>query len=140
MRIWFVIGAIFLLFAFLAHSVGHYLFYVNESSFEAERVSLMNTMKVYIADKILFQTSMWTLLKMFSMSFSLLFLFAGSMNLLILKSDLPEPFLSKAALFNAVFWFVSLLLFFILNPAIQPLAICLAASLFFGVSYYLSRS
>lgn len=140
MKIWFAIGVIFLLFTFLAHSVGHYLFYVNESSFETERVSLMNTMKAYIADKMLFQTSMWTLLKMFSVSFSLLFLFAGLMNLVILKSDLPEAFLSKVALFNAVFWFASLLLFAILNPAIQPLAICLAASLFFGVSYYLSRN
>lgn len=139
MKNWSAIGAYFLLFTFLAHSIGHYLFYVSESSFDAERVSLMNTMKAYVADKILFQTSMWTLLKMFSLSFSLLFLFAGLLNLLILKSDLPEAFLSKVALFNAVFWLVSLLLFAILNPAIQPIAICLTASLLFGISYYVSR-
>lgn len=140
MKIWFAAGSYFLFLAVLMHASGHFVFYINESGFDSERVSLMNTMKAYIADKMLFQTSMWTLLKMFSMSFSLLFLFAGSMNLLILKGDLPTDFLQKVALFNAIFWFVSFLLFTILNPAIQPISICFIASLLFGISYLLSRN
>lgn len=123
MKIWFVVGSCFLLLSSAGHLVGHFIFYIRESCFDAERVSLMNTMKAYIADKILFQTSMWTLLKMFSLSFSLLFLFSVLLNLLILKSDLPEAFLAKVALLNTIFWFVSLLLFSALNPAIQPIAI-----------------
>lgn len=104
MKIWFAVGSYFLLLSSVGHLVGHFIFYVNEMSFDAERGSLMNTMKAYVADKMMFQTSMWTLLKMFSLSFSLLFLFAGLMNLLILRSDLPETFLPKVALFNTLFW------------------------------------
>lgn len=140
MKIWFAIGSYFLLLSSIGHLVGHFLFYVNESSFDAERVSLMNTMKAYITDKMLFQTSMWTLLKMFSMSFSLLFLFAGLINLFILKSDLPQKFLQKVAIFNSSFCFVSFLLFAILNPAVQPLTNCLISSMMFGCSYYFSRN
>jgi hypothetical protein len=139
MKTLFSIGSYFLLLAVVGHSVGHFLFYISESRFDAERLSLMNTMKAYIADRMLFETSMWTLLKMFSMTFSLLFSFAGLMNLLILKSDLPDEFLQKVALFNAIFWLLSLILFSTLNPAIQPIVICLMATILFGTSYYLSR-
>lgn len=139
MKSLFSIGSYFLLLAVLGHSMGHFLFYMYESRFDAERTSLMNTMKAYIADRMFFDTSMWTILKMFSMSFSLLFIFSGLINLLILKSDLPDEFLQKVALFNAVFWFVSLILFSALNPAIQPILICLIAAILFGTSYYLSR-
>lgn len=136
MKLWFAIGSYFLLLAVLMHSSGHYLFYINEGSFDAERTTLMNTMKAYIADKVVFQTSMWTLLKMFSMCFSLLFLFAGLIDLLILLSALPDAFVRTVALFNAGFWLASLLLLAWLNPAIQSLVICLVASLLFGISYY----
>lgn len=133
-------GSCFLLLVVIAHATGHFMFYVNESSFDSERVSLMNTMKHYIADRLLFQTSMWTLLKMFSMTFSLLFLFSGLINFLILKSDVSAEFLQNVALFNSIFWFLAFLLFLILNPAIQPVVICPIASVLFGISYVLSRA
>lgn len=139
MKIIFSIGSYFLLLAFVGHSFGHFLFYIYESRFDAERTSLMNSMKAYIADRMFFDTSMWTLLKMFSMTFSLLFLFAGLMNLMILKSNLPDEFLQRTALFNSVFWFISLVLFSALNPAVQPIVICLITTVLFGTSYYFSR-
>lgn len=138
-RIWFFIGTALLFIATTGHALGHYRFYIREGAFEAERIALVRVMKSYIVDKMLFETSMWTLLKAFSMSFSLLFLFAGSINALILNSDFPVDFVQKAALLNSMFWFVSLLLFLILNPAIQPIAICFCAALIFGISYFSAR-
>ena len=133
-RLWYNLASYFLLLSAITHATGHYLFYLDESGFASDRVALAEAMKGYLADTFILNTSMWTLLKMFSLSFSLLFLFAGLINLLLIRSNLPADAMKRVAKFHLLFWLASLLLFLSLHPAIQPIVICATASSLFAIA------
>lgn len=138
-RRFFGAGTVLLLLSFVSHSIGHFAFYVNEASFNPERTKLAAAMKSYIADRVFFDTSMWTILKMFSMSFSFLMLFAGVSNLIVLKSEVGNGFFKRISLFNTAFWGGACILYAVFNPAIQPLLICIVIFVLFGFAFLSSK-
>lgn len=133
-KLYYRLASYLLLLSGLGHAFGHYHFYIDRSWFPADRQSVANAMQAYVADGMTGAT-MWTLLQMFSLSFSLFLFFAGLINLLLLGGDLPREFMRRAALFNLVFWLVSLGLFVILHRVIQPMVICSLVSLCFALAY-----
>jgi len=134
-KLFYRLASYLLLLSGLGHAFGHYRFYLDRSWFPADRQSVANTMQAYVADNLTGAT-MWTLLQMFSLSFSLFMLFAGVINLLLLGAELPPEFLKHAALFNLVFWLISLGLFMALHRVIQPVVICSSVSLCFALAYW----
>lgn len=138
-RLFYRVASYLLLLSGLGHAFGHYRFYVDRSWFPADRQSVANTMQAYVADSFLHST-MWTLLQMFSLSFSLFLLFAGLVNLLMLGGDLPLEFMKRAARFNLIFWLLSLCLFLVMHRVIQPIVICASVSLMFALAYWKALS
>ncbi|MBS1787813.1 MAG: hypothetical protein JST85_08830 [Acidobacteria bacterium] len=133
-RLFYRIASYLLLVSGFGHAVGHYRFYVDRSWFPADRQSVANAMQAYVADSFLHAT-MWTLLQMFSLSFSLFFLFAGLINLLLLGGELPPEFMKRAARFNLIFWLIALGVFLALHRVIQPIVICSSVSLMFALAW-----
>lgn len=138
-KLFYRIASYLLLLSGLGHVFGHYRFYVDRSWFPADRQSVANAMEAYVADSFL-HTSMWTLLQMFSLSFSLFLLFAGLVNLLLLGGNLPREFMKRAARFNLIFWLVALASYLALHRVIQPIVICSSVSLMFALAYWKADS
>lgn len=134
-RLFYRLASYLLLVSGLGHAFGHYRFYVDRSWFPADRQSVAKAMQAYVADSGL-QSTMWTLLQMFSLSFSLFLFFAGFINLLLLGGELPPEFMKRAARFNLIFWLLALGSFLALHRVIQPIVISFSVSLMFALAYW----
>lgn len=118
----------FLIVAGVAHSIGHWLFYVRVSGFDPRRRALHQAMDAYVADELVLRTTMWDLLQMFSLSFSLLLFFAGISGLVLARAHVDPRTFRAMARFNAVFWSAALAGYVLLHPAIQPVVIAGSAA------------
>ncbi len=108
-RFFYKIAAWWLLVSAAAHSVGHYLFYMDESRFSPERLDIARQMQALVADPVL-DGSLWRMLQAFSLAFGLFLLFAGISSLVLLsvarRADFggdesqiaPAPIWSRGAL------------------------------------------
>ncbi|MEE9208748.1 MAG: hypothetical protein V3U67_10350 [Gemmatimonadota bacterium] len=132
-RFFFKIAAWWLLVSAAAHSVQHYLFYIDESRFTAERLEIARRMQALVADPVL-DGSLWRMLQAFSLSFGLFLLFAGVSSLVLLRGRPSGALLQRMARFNSVFWGGAFIIVFLVHPVIQPLVIAGAACLLFAAS------
>lgn len=132
-RFFFKIGAWWLLVAAAAHSVGHYLFYIDESRFTPERLEVARRMQELVADPVL-DGSLWRMLQVFSLSFGLFLLFAGVSSLVLLRGKPGGALLQRMAHFNAIFWGGAFVLIFLIYPMIEPLIIAGVAIILFGLA------
>lgn len=138
-RVCWKLASYLLLLAAAGHSLGHYVSYVDESRFSLSRRALVTAMKASAAGGPM-HPSTWTMLQMFSLTFSLFLAFAGLMNLLLLHADLPPHRLKKLAAFNAIFWAITFLLFLLIHPVIQPIVISAVVALLFSGAYWSLRA
>ena len=132
-RFFYRVAAWWLLVSAAAHSVGHYLFYMDESRFSPERLDLAKQMQSLVADPVL-DGSLWRMLQAFSLAFGLFLLFAGISSLVLLRGKPSGSVLQRMANFNAVFWGVAFILIFLLHPVIQPLIISGVTFLLFALA------
>ncbi|MEN8143901.1 MAG: hypothetical protein ABFS14_03025 [Gemmatimonadota bacterium] len=132
-RFFYKIAAWWLLVAAAAHSVGHYLFYIDESRFSSDRLDVAKRMQALVADPVL-DGSLWRMLQAFSLSFALFLLFAGLASLVLLRGKPGGALLQRMANFNALFWGSAFVLIFLIHPTIQLLIISGVAFVLFALS------
>ncbi|HWQ35832.1 MAG TPA: hypothetical protein VNQ79_23520 [Blastocatellia bacterium] len=133
-RLWYRAAAWYLLLAGAAQAVGHYFFFADASRFAPQRLALARTMQAYTADPLT-GASMWRQVQMFSLAFALLLVFAGLINLMIARSELPLTFLKRMIRFNLIFW-AAAFCFLLLHPVTQPLVISGFTSLLLAVALW----
>lgn len=131
-------ASIFAFLCALAHALGHIFFYIDIGSFDSRRRAVYETMTSYEADPVL-HGSLWRILQMFSLSFSLFLLLTGVVGFWLLKQDVPPAVLRSLTRLFVVFWLLALGLFCGLHPVIQPITISAALALLYGLSLWLQR-
>jgi len=134
----FRVASYWLLISAVGHSIGHYFYYIDVAGFTERRASLYAAMQGYVADGLL-GTSMWEILQMFSLSFSLLLLFTGLINLVLDRLELSAAAFRKITVTNLSLWLLGLISFAFLHPVIQPLLIAGVAGVLYGLSWWKQR-
>lgn len=133
-KTWIKASSYFSLLAAIGHASGHYVYYIDLAGFSPERLELAKTMMAFVTDPSL-NTSMWTLLQMYSLSFSLLWLLFGTFNLLLLRMDPTYTNLKIVLKFDWLFCLVSCILYIMLDPVIQSIVISGACAALYLVSW-----
>ena len=110
----------------LAHTGAHAWTFVLENGLVGQREFAMNAMKqAYSLEPL--QPSMWTLFRAFSVSFSLLLLFSGSVGVVLTWIGSPAHVLRSYALLGTVFWTAAFIPYAFVDPVIQPIVIAAIA-------------
>jgi len=138
-RICWKLASYLLLLSAAGHTLGHYVAYVDESRFSLTRRALVTAMKASAAGGPM-HPSTWTMLQMFSLSFSLFLAFAGLANLVLLHAEPPPYIIRRMAVFNLLFWGIAFLLFLLVHPVIQPIVISGFVALLYGGALWSLRA
>ena len=110
----------------LVHTGVHVWTFVLENGILGQREFAMNAMKqAYSLDPL--QPSMWTTFRAFSVSFSLLLLFAGSTAVMLAWVGSPPRILRSFALFGTVFWTAAFIPYAFVDPVIQSIVVAVIA-------------
>ena len=79
--------------------------------------------------------SMWRQFRMFSVSFSLLLFFAGSIDLLFARMEAPRKVLANVALFGTIFWTIAFVPYAFVDPVIQSIVVAFIAVPLHAIAY-----
>ncbi|MGY8778591.1 MAG: hypothetical protein ACKVIN_10755 [Longimicrobiales bacterium] len=121
-RFWLRLAGGWLIFAGLAHLSAHTWAFVFENGMVGLREFAMNAMQqAYSTDPL--RPSLWRQFRIFSVSFSLLLLFAGSVNLLLATRRTSHSTQRDYALFATIFWTAAFVPFALIDPVIQAIAV-----------------
>jgi hypothetical protein len=133
-RTWLRIAGGWLLLAGFAHLTSHTWTYVLENGIVGMQEFAMNAMKQAQSFDPL-RPTLWRQFRVFSVSFALLLLFAGSVNLLIASRSTATETIRSYALFTTVFWTVAFIPFAFIDPVIQPIVVAVVAVPLHGIAY-----
>lgn len=125
-RVWLYAAGGWLILAGLAHAGTHVWTLVLENGMVGLREFAMNAMKQTQSGDPL-SPSLWRVFRAYSVSFSLLLLFSGTVNLLLAAGGAPARTLRVMALFGTVFWTVAFIPFAFIDPVIQPIVVAIVA-------------
>lgn len=131
-RIWLYVAGAWLILGGLAHSTAHVWTFVLENGMVGLRDFAMNAMKqARSADPL--HPSMWRQFRLFSVSFGLLLLFAGSLDVVLAWTRAPRETLRAVALLATTFWTVAFALFALVDPVIQAIVVAAVAVPLHGI-------
>lgn len=133
-RVWLYAAGSWLIVTAVAHSGGHVWTFVLENGLVGQREFAMNAMKQALSSDPL-QPSMWRLLRMFSVSFSLFLIFGGAITVMLTWMAAPLRLLRSVALFCTVFWTVAFGLYVFVDPVIQPILIAGVAVPLYAIAW-----
>lgn len=125
-RVWLFAAGGWLIVAGLAHAAAHVWTFVLENGMVGLREFAMNAMKQAQSPDPL-RPSLWRQFRLFSVSFSLLLLFAGSVNFLLAWTRAPLDFVRTFTLFATVFWTLAFIPFAFVDPVIQSIVVAAVA-------------
>lgn len=133
-RLWFYLAGAWLIVAGLAHTTAHIWTFVLENGMLGMREFAMNAMKQAPSTDPLAPT-LWRQFRLFSVSFGLLLLFAGSANVVLAWTKAPTRTLKAFALFATVFWTLAFIPFAFVDPVIQSIVVAALAVPLHGLAY-----
>lgn len=125
-RAWFYISGAWLVLGGLAHFAGHTWSLVLENGMVGLLDFAMNAMKQARSPNPL-NPSLWRQFRLFSTSFGLLLLFAGSLNIVLAATRAPRQTLQVVALFATIFWTLAFVPFALIDPLLQAILIAAVA-------------
>ena len=138
-RLWLTIAGAWLIALGLAHTAAHIWTFVLENGIVGLREFAMNAMKqAYSTDPL--APSMWRLFRLFSMSFGLLLVFAGTANVVLVSTRAPLRTLRAFALFGTLFWTLAFVPFAFIDPVIQPIVAAVVAVPLHAIAYLTAAS
>lgn len=133
-RLWLAIAGAWLIAFGLAHTAAHVWTLVLENGIVGLREFAMNAMKqAYSTDPL--APSMWRMFRVFSVSFGLLLIFAGTANVVLVSTRAPLSTLRSFALFGTVFWTLAFVPFAFIDPVIQPIVAAVIAVPLHAIAY-----
>jgi len=118
-RTWLFAAGFWLIAAGLAHLGSHVWTYVLGNGMDGQRDFAMRAMQQSFSLDLL-RPSLWRTFLAMSVSMALLFLFAGSVTVLLSWIRPPVRVLSGYALFSTVFWTTAFSVWLFVDPVIQP--------------------
>jgi hypothetical protein len=133
-RTWLRVAGGWLLLVGFAHLGSHTWTYVLENGMVGMQEFAMNAMKQAQSFDPL-RPSLWRQFRVFSVSFALLLLFAGAVNLLIASRGTAQETIRSYALFATVFWTGAFIPFAFVDPVIQPIVVAVVAVPLHGIAY-----
>ena len=125
-RVWLYAAGGWLLVMGAAHGAVHVWAIVLENGMVGLREFAMNAMKQAQSTDPL-RPSLWRQFRMFSVSFSLLLVFAGSLDVIFAFLRLPASTLRVVALVGTIFWTVAFVPFAFVDPVIQGILVAAVA-------------
>lgn len=125
-RTWLYVAGGWLIVAGLAHFAAHTWTVVLENGMVGLRDFAMNAMKQARSPDPL-QPSLWRQFRLFSVSFGLLLIFSGSVNVVLAWTRAPRTVVQAVTLFSTIFWTVAFVPFAFIDPVIQPIVIAAIA-------------
>lgn len=134
---WLRVAGSWLVLAGVLHSWFHFIFYEKIGDFSIGRRALYEYMRAYDVSGGMpnpFGSSMWTMLSIYSISMSLLLLFAGLVTLMI-AGVRDDRFKRGFALFSCVFWIAAVIVWMWLAPMIEQLIVATGASLLYAMAW-----
>lgn len=121
-RTYLRVGGIWLLFAALAHSVGHWLTYVSRTMLMPDQREPLDMLLATPGGQ-----DIWALFNQFSMAFTLFLLLAGTASVIASRRSVPLREARDWSGFSAAFWSLAFLVF-LLEPVPPALIISGAAA------------
>lgn len=94
----------------------------------------MNAMKQAFSQDPL-QPSMWRLFRSFSVSFGLMLVFAGGVDVLLAWTNAELRTMRTFALMGTLFWTLSFIPYAFIDPVVQPIVIAIVAVPLHGIAY-----
>ena len=133
-RVWLYAAGGWLVLTGLAHFAAHTWIFVLENGMVGQRDFAMNAMRQAISPDPL-QPSMWRLFRSFSVSFGLLLLFAGAVDVLLAWTGAAGRTLKTVSLFQTVFWTAAFIPYAFIDPVMQPIVVAMVADPMHGAAY-----
>lgn len=133
-RTYLRVGGIWLLFAAVAHSVGHWMTYVRRTMLmPAQREPLETLLSSPGGQDI------WALFNQFSMAFTLFLLLSGTASVIASRKSVPLAEARDWSGFAGAFWILAFLVF-LLEPVPPALIIAGAAAIFHVAAFVTARN
>lgn len=132
-RTYLRVGGLWLLFASVAHSVGHWLTLVTRRTMNPEDVEPVETLLSTPAGR-----EIWALLNQYSLAFTLFLLLAGTASVIASRKSVPFREARDWSGFAAGFWILAFLVF-LLQPEAPALIISGAAAIFHAAAFVTAR-
>lgn len=133
-RFWLFMTGGWLVLGGAAHLTTHVWSFVLENGMIGLGDFAMNAMKQARSPNPL-NPSLWRQFRLFSVSFALLQLFAGGLNLLLAWTRAPRRTVQAVALFATVFWTLAFIPFAFVDPVIQAIVIAVVVVPLQGLVY-----
>ena len=133
-RVWLYAAGGWLILTGLAHCAAHVWTFVMEEGMIGQREFAMNAMKQAFSQEPL-RPSMWRLFRVFSVSFGLMLLFAGTVDVLLAWTNAAPRTMKAFALFGTVFWTLAFIPYGFIDPVIQPIVVVIVAVPLHGIAY-----
>lgn len=133
-RIWLYAAGGWLIVAGVAHMVAHVWTFVLENGMVGQRDFAMNAMLQTLSTDPL-QPSMWRIFKSFSVSFGLLLVFAGAVDVVLAWTDAAARTLRACSLLGTVFWTLAFIPYAFIDPVIQPILVAIVAVPLHGIAF-----
>lgn len=133
-RVWLYAAGGWLIVTGLAHLSAHVWTFVLENGMVGQRDFAMNAMRQALSTDPL-QPSMWRLFKSFSVSFGLLLIFAGAVDVVLAWTGAAPRTLRAFALLGTVFWTLAFVPYAFLDPVLQPILVALVAVPLHGIAF-----
>ena len=133
-KFWLYAAGGWLLLTGAAHGVMHTWSFALENGVAGMREFAINQMKQTQSFDPL-QPSLWGQFRTFSVSFGLLLIFAGTVDVMLAWASAPVRFVRSFALFATLFWTAAFIPFAFLDPVIQALVVAAVAVPLHGIAY-----
>lgn len=125
-RVWLYAAGGWLILTGIAHLGAHVGTLVLERGITGQREFVMNAMKQAFSTDPL-QPSMWQVFRSFSLSFGLLLLFGGAVDVTLAWTRAAARTMRSIALLATVFWTLAFIHYAFVDPVIQPILVALVA-------------
>ena len=133
-KFWLYAAGGWLLLSGVTHGVMHTWSFALENGVAGMREFAINQMKQTQSFDPL-QPSLWGQFRTFSVSFGLLLVFAGAVDMLLAWAHAPVRFIRTFALFATLFWTAAFVPFAFLDPVIQAIVVAAVAVPLHGIAY-----
>jgi hypothetical protein len=133
-RVWLWAAGLWLLLGALAHGAAHVWMFVMEQGFFGMREFAMNAMKQADSFDPL-RPSLWRQFRMFSISFGLLLVFTGALDVVLAQTRASASVIRPVALLGTVFWTAAFGLFAFVDPVLQAILVAAVAVPLHAIAY-----
>lgn len=133
-RIWLYAAGGWLIVTGVAHLAAHVWTFVLENGMVGQRDFAMNAMRQALSTDPL-QPSMWQLFRSFSVSFGLLLLFAGTVDVVLAWTNAAARTMRSITLLGTVFWTLAFIPYAFIDPVLQPILVAIVAVPLHGIAF-----